>query len=138
MGTSRNWLGSIRNKLFLPSRRNSRTIIIAHSESRPSTNEEAAFINDNGETSCDLTSSSSLHLSRDFSEDIAAIKIQAIFRGCLARRAHRALRSIVKIQAVVRGVQVRRQAKIAFQCMHALVRLQVRVRARQHLGRCPD
>ncbi|KAK6924550.1 IQ motif, EF-hand binding site [Dillenia turbinata] len=139
MGTSRNWLGSMRNKLFLPSRRNSRTIIIAHSEPKPSTKEEAAFFNNNGEASGDLTSSSSSHQSRDSSEeDIAAIKILAIFRGHLARRAYGALRSIVKIQAVARGVQVRRQAEIAFYCMHALVCVQVRVRARQLLGRCPD
>ncbi|CAI8608969.1 unnamed protein product [Vicia faba] len=66
-------------------------------------------------------------------EDFAAIKIQAHFRGHLARRAHRALKSLVKLQALVRGVCVRRQSRIAMQCMHALVRLQVRVRARQLL-----
>jgi hypothetical protein len=51
-----------------------------------------------------------------------------------ARRAHRALKSLVKLQALVRGVCVRRQSRIAMQCMHALVRLQVKVRARQLLG----
>ncbi|KAL5063624.1 hypothetical protein RYX36_025361 [Vicia faba] len=66
-------------------------------------------------------------------EDFAAIKIQAHFRGHLARRAHIALKSLVKLQALVRGVCVRRQSRIAMQCMHALVRLQVRVRARQLL-----
>ncbi|OMO83445.1 hypothetical protein COLO4_22507 [Corchorus olitorius] len=50
-----------------------------------------------------------------------------------ARRASRALRSLVKLQAVGRGVYIRKQAQIALQCMHALVRLQVRVRARQLL-----
>ncbi|KAH0911847.1 hypothetical protein HID58_035168 [Brassica napus] len=65
-------------------------------------------------------------------EHIAAIKIQAYFRGHLARRAFRALRSLVKLQAVARGVLVRRQARIALHCMHALARLQVRVRARFH------
>ncbi|CAN6976981.1 hypothetical protein IGI04_037307 [Brassica rapa subsp. trilocularis] len=64
-------------------------------------------------------------------EHIAAIKIQAYFRGHLARRAFRALRSLVKLQAVARGVLVRRQARIALHCMHALARLQVRVRARR-------
>ncbi|KAG5406255.1 hypothetical protein IGI04_012374 [Brassica rapa subsp. trilocularis] len=51
-----------------------------------------------------------------------------------ARRAFRALKSLVKLQAVARGVLVRRQARIALHCMHALARLQVRVRARQILS----
>ncbi|KAJ0969828.1 hypothetical protein J5N97_022705 [Dioscorea zingiberensis] len=67
-------------------------------------------------------------------EDVAAIKIQANFRGHLARRAFRALRSLVKLQALVRGAYVRRQAQIAVHCMQVLVRLQVRVRARQLLS----
>ncbi|KAG4941189.1 hypothetical protein JHK87_045060 [Glycine soja] len=66
-------------------------------------------------------------------EDASAIKIQAYFRGHLARRAYKALKSLVKLQALVRGVWVRKQSRIAMQCMHALVRLQVRVRARQLL-----
>ncbi|AEE78786.1 putative sperm surface protein Sp17 [Arabidopsis thaliana] len=67
-------------------------------------------------------------------EEIAAVKIQAFFRGHLARRAFKALKSLVKLQAVARGVLVRRQARIALHCMHALARLQVRVRARQLLS----
>ncbi|XP_051141276.1 protein IQ-DOMAIN 20 [Andrographis paniculata] len=62
---------------------------------------------------------------------LAAITIQASFRRHLARRARRALRSLVKLQALVRGVVVRRQARIALQCMQALARLQITVRARQ-------
>ncbi|XVF59856.1 hypothetical protein PTKIN_Ptkin07bG0309300 [Pterospermum kingtungense] len=71
-------------------------------------------------------------------EDIAAIKIQSVFRGHLARRAFGALRSLVKLQAVARGGYVRKQAQIALNCMHALVRLQLRIRARQLLGRYSD
>ncbi|KAH6755926.1 IQ-domain 20 [Perilla frutescens var. hirtella] len=66
-------------------------------------------------------------------EDMAAITIQACFRSHLARRAYKALRSLVKLQALVRGVIVRRQARIALDCMHALARLQITVRARQLL-----
>ncbi|KAL9662011.1 hypothetical protein QQ045_026839 [Rhodiola kirilowii] len=66
-------------------------------------------------------------------EEAAAVKIQAAFRGHLARRAFGALRSLVKLQALVRGASVRRQSRMAFHCMHAMVRLQVRVRARQLL-----
>ncbi|KAJ8451731.1 hypothetical protein Cgig2_007214 [Carnegiea gigantea] len=64
-------------------------------------------------------------------EDKAIIHIQSVFRAHLARRAYRALKSLVKLQAVVRGLCVRRQARMAFHCMNTLARLQARVRARQ-------
>ncbi|KAL5218516.1 hypothetical protein ABZP36_019200 [Zizania latifolia] len=66
-------------------------------------------------------------------EDVAAVTIQAYFRGHLARRAFKALKSLVRLQAVARGAYVRRQAEVAIHCMQAMVRLQVRVRARQML-----
>lgn len=66
-------------------------------------------------------------------EDVAAVTIQAYFRGHLARRACKALKSLVRLQAVARGAYVRRQAGVAIHCMQAMVRLQVRVRARQML-----
>ncbi|KAL6907702.1 hypothetical protein ACP4OV_002741 [Aristida adscensionis] len=68
-------------------------------------------------------------------EDVAAVTIQAYFRGHLARRAFRALRSLVRLQAVARGAYVRRQAEAAVHCMQAMARLQARVRARQMLGK---
>ncbi|KAK9678881.1 hypothetical protein RND81_11G238600 [Saponaria officinalis] len=64
-------------------------------------------------------------------EDKASIHIQCVFRGHLARRAFRALKSLVKLQAVVRGVCVRRQARMALHCMNTLARLQVKIRTRQ-------
>ncbi|XP_020093653.1 protein IQ-DOMAIN 31-like [Ananas comosus] len=67
-------------------------------------------------------------------EEVAAVTIQAYFRAHLARRAYRAMKSLVRLQAVVRGMYVRRQAEVAILCMQALVRLQVRVRARQLLN----
>lgn len=75
-----------------------------------------------------------IELSR---EDRAAIRIQAAFRGHLARQALRALKGLVKLQAVFRGYCVRRQARISLQCMQTLVRLQARVRARQVLTQYP-
>ncbi|CAO2829479.1 unnamed protein product [Amaranthus hypochondriacus] len=71
-------------------------------------------------------------------EEMAALLIQSVFRGHLARRAYRALRSLVKLQAVVRGACVRRQARIALHCMNTMVRLQVRIRDRQLLCRPSD
>ncbi|XP_030541669.2 protein IQ-DOMAIN 25-like [Rhodamnia argentea] len=61
----------------------------------------------------------------------AAVKIQANFRGYLARKALRALRGLVKLQAVVRGYMVRKQATAAFHCMQSLFRAQATVRSRR-------
>lgn len=62
-------------------------------------------------------------------EEWAAVRIQAAFRGYLARRALKALRGLVKLQALVRGNIVRRQAAETLRCMQALVSVQSRARA---------
>ncbi|XP_047940195.1 protein IQ-domain 26-like isoform X2 [Salvia hispanica] len=61
----------------------------------------------------------------------AAIKIQAVFRGFLARKALRALRGLVKLQALVRGYLVRKRAAATLHSMEALIRAQVLVQARR-------
>ncbi|TKY64350.1 IQ-DOMAIN 1 [Spatholobus suberectus] len=63
-------------------------------------------------------------------QEWAAIRIQALFRGFLARRALRALRAVVRLQAIFRGWQVRKQAAVTLRCMQALVRVQAHVKAR--------
>ncbi|KAM5546904.1 protein IQ-DOMAIN 20 [Rosa sericea] len=136
MGTSGNWFRRIRNKFV---RSADRDIIVIYSNTSPSSHGEGAdyevLIRD------DPSSTMSLFRTRErilTKEDIAAIKIQAFFRGQLARQAFRALKSLVKLQALVRGVCVRKQARVAMQCMRALVQLQVKVRARQLLNGYTD
>ncbi|PQQ05857.1 protein IQ-DOMAIN 14 isoform X1 [Prunus yedoensis var. nudiflora] len=58
----------------------------------------------------------------------AAMKIQTVFRGYLARKAHRALRGLVKLQALVRGYLVRKRAAATLHSMQALFRAQTTVR----------
>ncbi|OVA08528.1 IQ motif [Macleaya cordata] len=61
----------------------------------------------------------------------AAVKIQTVFRGFLARKALRALKGLVKLQAVVRGYLVRKQATATLYSMQALIRAQATVRSQK-------
>ncbi|KAM0970170.1 hypothetical protein FF1_018296 [Malus domestica] len=136
MGTTRKWFRTIRRKLVGSSNRD---IVVVHTNTTPSTHDESARYEKidriASSSSSFVASSPSAFERRIFTkEDIAAIRLQAFFRGHLARQAFRALRSLVKLQALVRGVCVRKQARIALYCMHSMVRLQVKVRARQLLS----
>ncbi|CAK8561881.1 unnamed protein product [Lathyrus sativus] len=142
MVVSKKWLRNVRRKFLRSSKRDITlppriSVCINQSEQPILDNESTTTTTSTGEDFISLPSPPPINSSSSklFSkENFAAIKIQAHFRAHLARRAHRALKSLVKLQALVRGLYVRRQSRIAMQCMHALVRLQVRVRARQLLG----
>ncbi|ESQ44117.1 hypothetical protein EUTSA_v10005903mg [Eutrema salsugineum] len=61
----------------------------------------------------------------------SATKIQAAFRGYMARRSFRALKGLVRLQGVVRGHSVKRQTMNAMKYMQLLVRVQTQVQSRR-------
>ncbi|CAA7040114.1 unnamed protein product [Microthlaspi erraticum] len=65
----------------------------------------------------------------------AAVQIQKVFRGSLARKALRALKGIVKLQALVRGYLVRKRADAMLQSIEALIRVQTAMRSKR-INRC--
>ncbi|CAG7896595.1 unnamed protein product [Brassica rapa] len=69
-------------------------------------------------------------ITRD--ERWAAMKIQKVFRGSLARKALRALKGIVKLQALVRGYLVRKRAAVMLHNMQTLVRVQTVMRSKRN------
>lgn len=78
-----------------------------------------------------VTPRSSNFAPRPSREETAAIRIQAAFRGYLARRAFRTLKGLARLQALARGRVGQRQTTATMRCMQALVRAQAAVRGRR-------
>lgn len=60
-----------------------------------------------------------------------ATKIQAAYRGYMARRSYKTLRGLVRLQRVVKGQNVKRQTANALKCMQVLVRVQNQIQSRR-------
>lgn len=69
-------------------------------------------------------------ISQNFTQ-ISAIRIQAAYRGYMARKSYRALKGLVRLQRVMRGQNVKRQTMNTMRCMQLLVKVQSQVRARR-------
>ncbi|KAK8663576.1 hypothetical protein V6N13_083388 [Hibiscus sabdariffa] len=61
----------------------------------------------------------------------SATKIQAAYRGYMARRSFRAWKGLVRLQGVVRGQNVKRQTTTAMKHMQLLVRVQSQIQSRR-------
>ncbi|KAE8674625.1 Protein IQ-DOMAIN 14 [Hibiscus syriacus] len=61
----------------------------------------------------------------------SATKIQAAYRGYMARRSFRAWKGLVRLQGVVRGQTVKRQTTTAMKHMQLLVRVQSQIQSRR-------
>ncbi|BAF12050.1 protein IQ-DOMAIN 3 isoform X1 [Oryza sativa Japonica Group] len=65
-----------------------------------------------------------------YGHEHAALMIQSVYRGYLARRALRALKGLVRLQALIRGQAVRRQTAATLRGLESLMKIQARQRAR--------
>ncbi|XP_024978453.1 protein IQ-DOMAIN 31 [Cynara cardunculus var. scolymus] len=128
--TRKSWFGVVRRKFLRSSPRPSETIVVLHTMNTTFSDEPPPPPPPPPSTTT-VTEDHVCDTPRSIKEIVAATKIQACFRCHLARRARKALKSLVKLQALVRGAYVRKQSRIALECMHTLARLQVVTRARQ-------
>ncbi|OVA05145.1 IQ motif [Macleaya cordata] len=90
--------------------------------------------NNNTSSSSNSNNNNNSHINRlptSENHHIAAIKIQSIYRGYMARRSFRALKGLVRLQGVVRGQSVKRQTMNAMKYMQLLVKVQTQIQSRR-------
>ncbi|GAB4856749.1 hypothetical protein Ancab_014667 [Ancistrocladus abbreviatus] len=75
--------------------------------------------------------STAKHFAGKSKEELAAIEIQAAFRGYLARRQLHALQGLARLKTLMQGQSVKRQTTNTLKCMQTLARLQSQMRARR-------
>uniref|UniRef100_A0A0E0KDT6 DUF4005 domain-containing protein n=1 Tax=Oryza punctata TaxID=4537 RepID=A0A0E0KDT6_ORYPU len=73
-----------------------------------------------------------------YGHEQAALMIQSVYRGYLARRALRALKGLVRLQALIRGQAVRRQTAATLRGLESLMKIQARQRARASSAAAAD
>lgn len=69
--------------------------------------------------------------TRNSKEEMAAIKIQSVFRGYLARSEIRALRGLLRLKSLMESFVVDRQAMNSIRCMQVFVRVHSQIRSRR-------
>ncbi|XP_038904537.1 protein IQ-DOMAIN 1-like [Benincasa hispida] len=69
--------------------------------------------------------------TRKSREEMAAIKIQSVFRGYLARSEIRALRGLLRLKSLMESFVVDRQAMNSIRCMQVFVRVHSQIRSRR-------
>lgn len=80
--------------------------------------------------STSVAATTTLHLGKS-REEAAAVRIQTIFRGYLARRALWGLRGLVRLKTVVEGPNVKRQTANTLKCTKNLSHLQSQINSRR-------
>ncbi|XP_024971653.1 uncharacterized protein LOC112510464 [Cynara cardunculus var. scolymus] len=78
-----------------------------------------------------IPETSTTQFSGKSKEEIAAIKIQTVYRGHMARKDWRVLRARRRLRVMIKGQAVKRQTASTLMCMQTMARVQSQVRSRR-------
>ncbi|XP_020599052.1 LOW QUALITY PROTEIN: protein IQ-DOMAIN 14-like [Phalaenopsis equestris] len=65
-------------------------------------------------------------------DHISATKIQAAYKGYMARKSYKALKGLLRLKKMMEGQSVKRQTMNTMRSMQLLVRIQAQIHARRH------